>query len=69
MLMDTGKLSAIIDFSGAAIGDSACNLVIPWTYLSDNARETFISAMDLDQDTWLRARAWTLGKQRLSFAR
>jgi len=62
MLMDGGKLSAVIDFGGAAIGDPACDLVVAWTYLSGKAREIFISEMDMDPDTWLRARAWALWK-------
>lgn len=62
ILMDGGKLSAVIDFGGAAVGDPACDLVIAWTYLSGKAREVFMSKMDLDEDTWLRARAWALWK-------
>lgn len=62
ILMDGGKLSAVIDFGGAAVGDPACDLVIAWTYLSGKARETFITKMDMDPDTWLRARAWALWK-------
>jgi aminoglycoside phosphotransferase (APT) family kinase protein len=62
ILMDGGKLSAVIDFGGAAVGDPACDLVIAWTYLSGKAREIFISKMDMDTDTWLRARAWALWK-------
>lgn len=62
ILMDGGKLSAVIDFGGAAVGDPACDLVIAWAYLSGKARETFISKMDMDPDTWLRARAWALWK-------
>lgn len=62
ILIDSGKLSAVIDFGGAAVGDPACDLVIAWTYLSGKARETFISKMDMDSDTWLRARAWALWK-------
>lgn len=60
--MDSGKLSAVIDFGGAAVGDPACDLVIAWTYLSGKVREIFISEMDMDQCTWLRARAWALWK-------
>ncbi len=56
------KLSAVIDFGGAAVGDPACDLVIAWTYLSGKSREIFMSEMDLDHDTWLRARAWALWK-------
>lgn len=62
ILMDGGKLSAVIDFGSVAVGDPACDLVIAWTYLSGKARETFISKMDMDSDTWLRARAWALWK-------
>lgn len=62
MLMDSGKLSAIIDFGGTAVGDPACDLVIAWTYLSGKSREIFMREMDLDQDTWFRARAWALWK-------
>ena len=62
ILVDGGKLSAVIDFGGAAVGDPACDLVIAWTYLFGKAREIFISKMDMDQDTWLRARAWALWK-------
>lgn len=62
MLIQGGKLSAIIDFGGVAVGDPACDLVIAWTYLSRKARDIFIHEMDLDEDTWLRARAWALWK-------
>ncbi len=62
ILMDGGKLSAVIDFGGAAVGDPACDLVIAWTYLSGKARKIFISKMDIAPDTWLRARAWALWK-------
>ena len=62
ILMDGGKLSAVIDFGGAAVGDPACDLVIAWTYLRGKAREIFIAEMDMDPDTWLRARAWALWK-------
>jgi aminoglycoside phosphotransferase (APT) family kinase protein len=62
ILMDDGKLSAVIDFGGAAVGDPACDLVIAWTYLFGKAHEIFIAEMDMDPDTWLRARAWALWK-------
>jgi len=62
MLMEDGKLSSIIDFGGMAVGDPACDLVIAWTYLAGKSREIFIAEMDMDADTWLRARAWALWK-------
>jgi aminoglycoside phosphotransferase (APT) family kinase protein len=62
MLMEGRKLSAVIDFGGVAVGDPTCDLVIAWTYLSGKSREIFIREMDLDANTWLRARAWALWK-------
>lgn len=62
MLIDNNQLSAIIDFGGMAKGDPACDFVIAWTFLSGKSREIFIREMAFDEDTWLRARAWTLWK-------
>jgi aminoglycoside phosphotransferase (APT) family kinase protein len=62
MLIKDGKLSAIIDFGGMGLGDPACDLVIAWTFLKNKAREIFIKEMALDEDTWLRAKAWALWK-------
>ncbi len=62
MLIKDGKLSAIIDFGGICLGDPACDLVIAWTFLKDNARDIFIREMALNEDTWLRAKAWALWK-------
>jgi aminoglycoside phosphotransferase (APT) family kinase protein len=52
-----GKLSAIIDFGGMALGDPACDLVIAWTFFQGKARQIFMQEMNLDSDTWLRAKA------------
>lgn len=62
MLAQNNKLAGIIDFGGMAIGDPACDLVIAWTYLSDDARILFINEMDMDDQTWLRSKAWALWK-------
>jgi len=62
ILIQDNKLSGVIDFGGMGVGDPACDLVIAWTYLSGTARDIFINEIDLDDDTWLRARAWALWK-------
>jgi aminoglycoside phosphotransferase (APT) family kinase protein len=63
------KLSAVIDFGRMAIGDPAYDLVIAWTYLSGKSREIFMREMDMDQDVWLRSRAWVLRKAAFDFGR
>lgn len=62
ILLKDGKLSAIIDFGGMGLGDPACDLVITWTFLKAKARDVFIREIALDDDTWLRAKAWALWK-------
>lgn len=62
LIFNNGDFYAVIDFGGLAVGDPACDLVIAWTYFKGRAREVFISEMDLDQETWLRAKAWALWK-------
>lgn len=43
--------------------------MIAWTYLSGEAGEIFMSEIIVDEDTWLRARAWAYGKQHLSYTK
>jgi aminoglycoside phosphotransferase (APT) family kinase protein len=62
ILLKDSKLFAIIDFGGMGLGDPACDLVIAWTLLKNKSRDIFIQAMSLDEDTWLRAKAWVLWK-------
>ena len=62
MLIQNGKLSAVIDFGGICLGDPACDLVIAWTFLHGRSRDIFINNIHHDEDTWLRAKAWALWK-------
>lgn len=62
LLVDDGRLSAVIDFGCAAVGDPACDLTIAWTFFSGESRATFQSRLVLDDATWVRARGWALWK-------
>lgn len=62
ILIQDNQLSGVIDFGGTAMGDPACDLVIAWTLFSGQTRDIFISEMGLDDNTWLRSRAWALWK-------
>lgn len=62
LLVQKGKLCAVIDFGQLASGDPACDLAINWTLFHGKSRETFQKALPLDQGTWARARGWTLWK-------
>lgn len=62
LLVRDGRLSAVIDFGGLAVGDPACDLVLAWTLLDDPARVAWRKANGLDDATWARARGWALWK-------
>lgn len=62
LLIDNGKLCAVIDFGQLAIGDPACDLTIAYTLFSSKSRDVFRKIIKVDKDTWARGRAWTLWK-------
>lgn len=62
LLVQEGRLSAVIDFGQLAVGDPACDLAIAWTLFRDESREVFRRMLPLDSGTWARGRAWTLWK-------
>ena len=55
-----GRLSAVIDFNMLTVGDPACDLTVAWNFLDAPARRVLRQALDVDDDTWLRARGWAL---------
>ena len=68
LLVKDGRLSAVIDFGSAAVGDPACDLVIAWTFLEGDSREAFRAGVAADRATWARARGWALWKALITYA-
>lgn len=62
LLVEKGRLNAVIDFGCTAVGDPACDLTIAWTLLSGESRDAFREALPLDRATWARGRGWALWK-------
>lgn len=62
ILIRDRQLKAVIDFGGMGVGDPACDLVIIWTFLKNDAQKIFKERINLDDDTWFRARGWALWK-------
>lgn len=69
LLVRDGRLSAVIDFGNCAVGDSACDLAIGWTFFDESARRSFRARIDADDGTWLRAAGWALWKAAIVLAR
>ena len=68
ILVQDNRLCAVIDFGSITIGDPACDLVIAWTFLHGKSRQIFKDLMNLDDDTWARARGWALWKAMITLA-
>jgi aminoglycoside phosphotransferase (APT) family kinase protein len=68
LLAQGGRLSAVIDFGQACVGDPACDLAIAWTFFDGESRAVFRAGLPLDAGTWARARGWTLWKALIVFA-
>ncbi|MFF2544113.1 aminoglycoside phosphotransferase family protein [Kitasatospora sp. NPDC058063] len=55
-----GRLSAVIDFGCAGLGEPAVDLIPAWYVLPAAARGTFREAAAPDDAAWARARGWAL---------
>ena len=62
LLIEKGKLKAVIDFGMMAIGDPACDLAIAWAFFKGESRRLFQQELSIDSDTWRRACGWALWK-------
>jgi aminoglycoside phosphotransferase (APT) family kinase protein len=60
LLIQDGKLSAIIDFGLMGIGDPACDLIPAWSFLTADTRNIFRTTLGVDDATWTRGRGWAL---------
>jgi aminoglycoside phosphotransferase (APT) family kinase protein len=60
LLVEDGRLTAVIDFALVGMGDPACDLIAAWSILSPASRTLFRDELGLDDDTWARGRGWAL---------
>ena len=60
LLIDGGRITAVIDFGELTTGDPACDLMVAWNYLSARTRAVFRAALSVDDATWARGRGWAL---------
>ncbi|HEX5289422.1 MAG TPA: aminoglycoside phosphotransferase family protein [Streptosporangiaceae bacterium] len=62
LLVDGGRLSAVIDFGCVGAGDPACDLFPAWNLLPAGSREVFREALGADDAAWCRGRGRTLSQ-------
>ena len=59
ILIGKGRLSGIIDWSCAGVGDPACEAMLAWSLPLD-ARRIYRRTLGFDDATWARARGWVV---------
>lgn len=68
IIIKNKKLNAVIDFSGIAVGDPACDLTIAWTFFDQTSKEILKSNLPYNQLMWEKAQAWALWKSLITLA-
>ena len=59
VIVREGRLTGIIDWSAAGLGDPACDVMLAWS-LPPEARAAYRAALGVDEATWVRARGWAV---------
>ena len=60
LIVNEGRLTAVIDFGDLTAGDPACDLMVAWNYLTGDSRQIFRAALSADDAIWARGRGWAL---------
>jgi aminoglycoside phosphotransferase (APT) family kinase protein len=55
-----GRLTGVLDFGTAGVGDPAVDLIPAWNLLTPAARRVFRAGVDADDAMWARGRGWAL---------
>jgi aminoglycoside phosphotransferase (APT) family kinase protein len=66
LLVQNGRLCAVIDFGQLAAGDPSCDTTIAWTLFFGQSRKMFKTILNVDDATWVRGRGWCLWKALLN---
>ena len=62
VLVEGGRLVAVIDWGSSGVGDPACEAMVAWKLVPAGQRDAFRAELDVDDATWERARGWALSQ-------
>jgi aminoglycoside phosphotransferase (APT) family kinase protein len=60
LILQDGRLTGVIDWSGAGVGDPACDFLAAWGLIPREQRDTYRAGVGADDATWARGRGWAL---------
>ncbi|MQC18557.1 MAG: aminoglycoside phosphotransferase family protein [Chloroflexi bacterium] len=60
LLVQDGRVTAVIDFGSCGVGDPACDMIPAWVFLPPDARDCFRALVGANEATWLRGTGWAL---------
>jgi aminoglycoside phosphotransferase (APT) family kinase protein len=67
ILVKDGKICAVIDFGILGVGDPSCDAAMAWTFFDNDSRKIFKNVLNMDEETWNRARGWALWKALITY--
>ena len=67
LLVRHGRLAAVLDFGGLALGDTCVDLIVAWEVLGPDERMIFRSAVGVDELAWQHGRAWAFALGIMTF--
>jgi aminoglycoside phosphotransferase (APT) family kinase protein len=68
LLVERGRLCAVIDFGGLGIGDPACDVMVAWKLFPSDTRDIFRTELSVDEATWTRSQGWALSQALLALS-
>lgn len=60
LIVQQGRLGAVIDWGATGVGDPACDLIVAWSLFTAETRGVFRAALGVDDAMWARGRGWAL---------
>ncbi len=69
LLVRDRRLTAVIDWGLAAVGDPAADLSVAWRWFGADARRAFRAALPMDAGAWSRGAGWATWKAAIVLAR
>jgi aminoglycoside phosphotransferase (APT) family kinase protein len=62
VLVRDGRLTGVLDWGGAGLGDPAVDVMVAWKLVAPGERDRFRDLVGADDATWLRARGWAVSQ-------